>query len=105
MVGILCTVRRPNHLVAHKHILEICRLNDNLRDGEENRCGPSNLKLNVHNETLNKVFQNIISSLIDFRFVMSACTLFAKGDIVATQHVLGVSLRKLWSPDTSAGGP
>jgi hypothetical protein len=83
------------HLVAHKHILEICRLTDNFRDVEDNRCGPSNLRLNVQNQTLNKVLQNTIASLNDSRFVMCTCTLFAKGDIVATQHVLEVTLRKL----------
>jgi hypothetical protein len=76
------------HLVAHKHILEICRLTDNFRDGEDNRCGPSNLRLNVQNKTYNKVLQNAIASLNDSRFVMSACTLFAESDIAATQHVL-----------------
>jgi hypothetical protein len=40
------------HLDFHKHILEICRLTDNFRDGENNRCGNSNLRLNVQNEML-----------------------------------------------------
>jgi hypothetical protein len=82
-------------LAAHKHVLEKCCLTDNLRDIEDNLCGPSNLRLNVQKEMLNKVLQNTIASLDDSRFFTPACTLFAKIDIVATQHVLEVSLRKL----------
>jgi hypothetical protein len=50
-------IRAAEH---HKHILEICRLADNIRDDEDNHCGPSNLRLNVQNETLNKVLQNTV---------------------------------------------
>jgi hypothetical protein len=83
------------HLVAHKHILEICRLTDNFRDGEDNRCGPNNLRLNVQNKTFKIVLQNAIASLNDSRFDMSACTLFPESIIVASQHVLEVTLGKL----------
>jgi hypothetical protein len=95
LVTLIALFEGRKRLVANKHILEICRLTDNFRGGEDNRYRPSNLRLNVQNEMPNIVLQNTIFSLNKSRFVMSACILFAKSDIVATQHVLEVTMRKL----------